>query len=270
MKMKKLLALLVMAVLTISAASAMEYPKWWEDMDAGETYTYGDYQAINAYADSGPGFVPKTATATLNVATTSDGNKINMVNEVTTYASGWAQESDVYRQLLVQSGSASVQTGPCLKYDSENPACKVTKIATFEQEQLAVFSGDLDCVDQKYFGARFDSDNQVGTGTWTLNHETTGDDSQAEVQAIDTAGTPDVHIIEAYAGQYSSGTLTQLQCSEMGEGVQTKNLMSGEAGLYAGFDNAILPAGDGTKDYILVQLKTDNDDTQGEKFWWTQ
>jgi hypothetical protein len=269
MKMKKLLALLVMAVLSISAASAMEYPEWWEDMDAGETYTYGDYHAINAYSNSGPGFVGKTATATLNVAA-SEGNKINMVNKVTTYASD-DQVSDVYRQLLVQSGSASVQTGPSLKYDSENPAIKATKIATFEQEQVAVFSGDLDCdYDQKYFGARFDSDNQVGTGTWTLNHETTGDDSQAEVEAIDKYPYGGVHIIEAYAGQYSSGTLIQLQESEMGEGVQTKNLMSGEAGLYAGFDNAILPAGDGTQNYILVQLKTDNDDLDGEKFWWTQ
>jgi len=163
MKMKKLLAMLLMAVLSISAASAVEYPAWWEKMGAGDQLTMGSYSTINAYADKGPGFDSKTATT--NYVVNQEGNQvISMGNTITTkatFAYGGNQISDVYRQLLSQTGSATVYHAPDLEYDSENPASKVTEVESFTQNQQALFSGDLDCP-TKTFGATFANNNVIG------------------------------------------------------------------------------------------------------------
>jgi len=234
--MKKLLALLVMAVLSISAASAVTYPQWWEDMSAGETYTAGGYNTISAWVDPDDGTL-KTHGAVTDYNVASGKNSIDMSATINTKLSG--DEDGVYRQLVSQTGKASVQTGTPIKYDAENPEIAVTKAATFEQSQLALFSGDLDCP-TKVFGATFENDVKVGVsgaGGMFLNEETLGKD-YAQVE-----GKGDnVNIIEAYAGQYSSGELLEIQESERGEGVETEHWMSGEAGLYAGFDDAVVGA----------------------------
>jgi hypothetical protein len=258
MKMKKLLALLVMAVLSISAASAVEYPAWWEKMGAGESLTLGSYSTINAYADEGPGFDAKTATT--NYVVNQEGTPaISMVNSITTKSTG-DQQSEVYRQLLSQTGSASVYQAPDPVYDSECPTCKITQVEAFEQEQVALFSGDLDCPD-KTFGATFSNNNVIGDAApGNELHQTSGSDS-AQVFGYGY----DVNIIEAYAGQTTSGSLVETSCTVPGSvdpAVTVK--MSGAASLFAGFDNAIVDDGNGNEDYIKVQLSNGN----GDKFWW--
>jgi hypothetical protein len=236
-----------MAVLTISAASAAvsKYPTWWEDMNAGETYTAGSYSTISAWVDPDPGTgALQTHGAVTDYNVASGNNVIDMSATINTKLSG--DEDGVYRQLVSQTGKAAVQTGTPLKYDAENPEVAVTKAATFEQSQLALFSGDLDCP-TKVFGATFENDVKVGvsgTGGMFLNEKTLGKD-YAQVEGKGN----NVNIIEAYAGQYSSGELLEIQESERGEGVETEHWMSGEAGLYAGFDDAVVGAA-GTGDNV--------------------
>lgn len=267
--MKKLLAALVLAVLSISAVSALEYPAWWEKMGASETYTQASYDVINAYADADSNTL-QTHSATTNLNVVSGANSVSMVNGISTKLSG-DQQAAVYRQLLAQSGGATVATGTPLKYDPENPACEVTKVVTFEQNQLALFSGDLDCP-IKVFGANFDNDIKVGTTGFYLNEETYpegGDWAQVK-------GYGDVSIIEAYAGQSSSGSLVEVQTTDPGVGVVSKTLMSGEAGLYAGFDNAVMePDSLWDPASITIQMGNGNyiipggEQFGGDRFFWT-
>jgi hypothetical protein len=275
MKMKKLLALLVMAVLSISAASAVTYPKWWEDMNAGESLTMGSYSTINAYADKemnpiygwpySTAIDSKTATTTYNV--NAEGKQpIAMTNTITTYglvANGGAQTSDVYRQLLSQTGSASVWTGSNIADDSENPDSKVTEVEEFEQEQVALFSGRLDCP-EKIFGATFTNNNVVGTDN--VLHQTSGyygDSASVYGYGYDT------NIIEAFAGQSTSGSLVEVQSNDAA-GIETDVYMSGAASLYAGFDNAVVgataPGWENSAYQNSITVKLNNDG--GDKFWW--
>jgi hypothetical protein len=280
MKMKKLLALLVMAVLSISAASAVEYPAWWEKMGAGDQLTMGSYSTINAYADAGPGFDPKTA-RTQYVVTADQGNPsinayqvINMDNTITTkatFAYGGNQVSDVYRQLLSQTGSATVYHTPDLEYDSENPASKVTEVESFTQNQQALFSGDLDCP-TKTFGATFENNNAIGNDYLPGNtlHQSSAATGGSVGEAYVLGSGDNVRIIEAFAGQTTSGSLVETQSSAPGEDVTAKVTMSGASSLYAGFDNAVV--GETTNinnpyyaNTITVKLNNDG----GDKFWWT-
>jgi hypothetical protein len=267
MKMKKLLALLVMAVLSISAASAVEYPAWWKKMGAGDQLTMGSYSTINAYADEGPGFDSKTATT--NYKVNEEGQQvISMVNTITTLSTG-NQVSDVYRQLLSQTGSATVYHAPDLEYDSENPASKVTEVESFTQNQQALFSGDLDCP-TKTFGATFENNNAIGNDLLPGNtlHQWSAATGGSVGEAYVVGEGYDVRIIEAFAGQTTSGSLVETQSSAPGEDVTSKVTMSGASSLYAGFDNAVVDYKGTTLDTTnSITIKLNNDG--GDKFWWT-
>jgi len=275
MKMKKLLAMLLMAVLSISAASAVEYPAWWEKMGAGDQLTMGSYSTINAYADEGPGFDSKTATTNYKVISTQGIDGINQVigmeNTITTKATfswGGNQVSDVYRQLLSQTGSATVYHTPDLEYDSENPASKVTEVESFEQEQVALFSGDLDCT-SKTFGATFENNNVIGNDWLPGNtlHQTSGTGYNPAGEAYVLGEGNEVRIIEAFAGQTTGGSLVETQSSAPGEDVTAKVTMSGASSLFAGFDNAVVGEAGGYYNPNTVTIKLNNDG--GDKFWWT-
>jgi hypothetical protein len=274
MKMKKLLALLVMAVLSISAASAVTYPEWWEDMSAGESLTMGSYSTINAYADKEiapygwdyQGFQTaidsKTATTTYNV--NAEGQTpIAMTNTITTYGKTkyGAQTSDVYRQLLSQTGSATVWKGTDIADDSENPDGKITEVEEFEQEQVALFSGRLDC-SEKIFGATFTNNNNVGTDN--VLHQVSASSMYGGDWAQVYGYGDGVNIIEAYAGQSTSGSLVEVQSNDAA-GIETDVTMSGAASLFAGFDNAVVAPGSSSNNFVSVQLGNDG----GDKFWWT-
>jgi hypothetical protein len=267
MKMKKLLALLVMAVLSISAASAT-MPDWVEKMGAGEQLTIGSYSTISAYVDAGPGFDSKTAQTQYVVKQEYNGanpsNVISMDNTIKTLAVG-NQESAVVRQLLLQSGKGTVYVGPAPTYDAENLKCAVTEVESFEQEQVALFSGDLDCA-TKSFGATFTNNNVIGNYNLPGNelHQTSADGA---AEALVEGYGDGLHIIEAYAGQTTSGSLVETTCTKVDDDdhLVKSVTMSGAASLYAGFDNAIVPETTANVPNTIT-IKLNNG--AGDKFWW--
>lgn len=135
--MKKILVLLAAMFISISVGMATITPTWLENLEVGTTYTYGEYKAATAVVEDS--YTPQGLISGFGFS--SPNGDALILQEIDSSVSGVPVGID--RQLLAQSASASITTGPSLDIDAEKGATAITEVLTLSKDQSALYSGKL-------------------------------------------------------------------------------------------------------------------------------
>lgn len=135
--MKRLLTLLVAVLASISVGMAGITPEWLEDFEPDTTYTYGDYKTVRAIAEDE--FTPQQLGSGFGWMTEDSSALVLQGMETSIYG----ESVGIDRQLLSQSASASVLSGPNLVIDAENDKTITGTVLSLSKDQNALYSGKL-------------------------------------------------------------------------------------------------------------------------------
>jgi len=261
--MKKILIALIIMAVSCFSASATLMPDWVENMQPGDRFTSGEYQASMGFAEVG--FTPTQFGSEFSFGDGSTGGYISQ--DVCTDYTGII-DGDVTRQVMGQSASAYVATSDSgFAWDPENPNTAVTAQIGITKDQFAAASTaivpyynlGISPADPSW-SATFSDWAEVGTvdSMIPVVLYQSQDPSTVTISADTTFG--DAQLTEVGATSHSDVSLIQTTYN-MANGPFAVNSLNGAATLGGAFENAFVDAD------VPVTISMNSN---GFNFWWDQ